>query len=85
MSKPLKKLKRLANKKNFRSLDELYNYVHKYCGLTMMEAVEYYEPQMRRFFGERHIDLDAKAVAMDRVYTYRKPRKCFKPRLTIDN
>lgn len=65
MAKPLSRLKTIAENKDVHSYEDLYNYVHRYCGTTLMNAVVKYRYQMELFF-------DAKAVARQRVKVYRK-------------
>ena len=75
MDKPLSRLKSIAVKKELRSYAALYKYVHRYCGRTLIIAVEEYKPQMEEFF-------DARQVAQQKVKVYKKPHHRTPPRLS---
>ena len=74
MDRPLSRLRSLAVRKNIFRYDTLYNYVHEYCGNTLMNAVVEYRDEMEEFFEKRKAEVRAKRVVKartdDAVYAF---------------
>ena len=66
MSKPLQKLKHLAVNKDVHSYEDLYNYIHRYCGRTLMDAVVQYRGKMEEFFDAMDVSREIARVPNER-------------------
>jgi len=78
LDKPLSRLKSIAVKKELRTYEQLYKYVHRYSGKTLMLAVTEHRSQLEEFF-------DAMEVAQEKVKLYKRPHHRVPPRLSAKN
>ena len=74
MATTAKRLKKIVREQEFTSYRQLVRYVEAHCGETLRKAVLTEEADLTRY-------IDARFVARQRPYIYRKPNDHPKPRL----